>query len=148
MLLQKNQQFSRYDRNSHTWLYDHSLWPWTWTWRQQTNLLAWHFGPWCFITIPSLVTQDSAAERYHSDEHSLKFWTFSVTLTLTTTDQSNFFTRQFSSRLSAIKPNYCSWKRISTSDDILESHLWWHDPSLWPWPWRQQTNISGKLSGS
>ena len=34
-----------------------SLWPWTW--RQQTNLLAWHSGPWCCITIPSLVTQGS-----------------------------------------------------------------------------------------
>ena len=29
--------------------------------------------------------------RYHQDEHSLEFWTFSVTLTLTTTEQSNLF---------------------------------------------------------
>ena len=32
-------------------------------WEQQTNLLAWHFGPWCCITIPSLVTEGSAAEE-------------------------------------------------------------------------------------
>ena len=31
---------------------------------------------------------------YHSNEHSLKFWTFCVTLTLNTTQQSNLFTRQ------------------------------------------------------
>ena len=30
--------------------------------------------------------------RYHPDEHSLKLLTFSVTLTLTTTRQSNLFT--------------------------------------------------------
>ena len=29
--------------------------------------------------------------RYHPDEHSLKLLTFSVTLTLTTTEQSNLF---------------------------------------------------------
>ena len=32
--------------------------------------------------------------RYHQDEHSLEFFTFSVTLTLTTTEQSNLSTRQ------------------------------------------------------
>ena len=37
--------------------------------------------------------------RYHSDKHSLEFCTFFVTLTLTTTDQSNLFTRH------AIKPS-------------------------------------------
>ena len=33
-------------------------------------------------------------KRYYPDEHSLEFWTFSVTLTLTTTEQSDLFTRQ------------------------------------------------------
>ena len=33
--------------------------------------------------------------RYHPDEHSLKFLTFSVTLTLTTTEQSNLYTTQY-----------------------------------------------------
>ena len=32
--------------------------------------------------------------RYHPDEHSLEFLTFFVTLTLTTTEQSNLITRQ------------------------------------------------------
>ena len=32
--------------------------------------------------------------RYHPDEHSLEFLTLSVALTLTTTEQSNLFTRQ------------------------------------------------------
>ena len=41
--LQKDQQFSRYGRNSHIWSKEPSLWPWTW--RQPTSLLAWHFGP-------------------------------------------------------------------------------------------------------
>ena len=32
--------------------------------------------------------------RYHSDEHSLEFLTFSVTLTMTTTEQSKFFSQE------------------------------------------------------
>ena len=64
MWLQKDQQFSRHDRNSHTWLYEPSLWPWTW--RQQTNLLAWHSGLWWCITIPSLVTKGWAVEKISS----------------------------------------------------------------------------------
>ena len=48
--------------------------------------------------------------RYRWDEHSLEFWTFPVTLTLTTTEQSNLFTWQSSSWLGAIKPNYLSRK--------------------------------------
>ena len=51
-----------------------SLWPWTW--RKQTSLLAWHFGPWCCITIPSLLTEDSAAEEI------LSRWTFTGILNL------------------------------------------------------------------
>ena len=39
------------------------------------------------------------------DEHSLEFWTFSVILTLTTTEQSNLFTRQSTSWWCAIKPS-------------------------------------------
>ena len=62
-----------------------------WTWRQQTNLLARHSGPWWCITIPSLVTEGSADEEISS---RWTFWTFSVTLILTTTEQSNLFTRQ------------------------------------------------------
>ena len=36
---------------------------WPWTWRQQSNLLAWHSGPWWCITIPNLVTKGSAVEE-------------------------------------------------------------------------------------
>ena len=43
--------------------------------------------------------------RYHPDEHSLEFSTFSVTLTLTTTAQSNLFTRQSTLWWWAIKPS-------------------------------------------
>ena len=84
--------------------------------------------------------------KYRWDEHSLEFLTFPVTLT--TTEQSNLFTRQSSSWLGAVKPNYFSWERISNSEDILQSHLWWHDPPLWPWSWRQQTKIFRRQFGS
>ena len=66
--VQKDQQFSRFVRNSHIWLYEPSLWPWTW--RQQIYFLAWHSSPWWCITIPRLVTKGSAVQ-----EMSLR-WTF------------------------------------------------------------------------
>ena len=96
----EDQHFSRYGRNSHIWSNEPTLWPWTW--RQQTNLLAWHFGPWCCITIHSLVTEGLEAE-----EISFR-WTFTGILnllTLTTTQQSNLFTRQFILWWCAIKPS-------------------------------------------
>ena len=83
--MQKDQQFSRYGRNSHIWLNEPSLWPWTW--RQQTNVLAWHFGPWCCITIPSLVTEGSTAEEISSRWTVTRIFNLSVTLTLNTTIQ-------------------------------------------------------------
>ena len=43
--------------------------------------------------------------RYHSDKHSLEFWTFSVTLTLTTIEQSNLFMRQSILWWCAMKPS-------------------------------------------
>ena len=60
--------------------------------------------------------------RYCQDEHSLEFWTFSVTLTLTTTEQSNLFTRQSTLYRCAIKPKI-SCKSISSSDNILKGHI-------------------------
>ena len=72
--LQKDQQLGRYSRKSHIWSNEPSLWPWTS--RQQSNLLAWHFGPWCCITTQSLVTEGSAAEEI------LSRWTFTGILNL------------------------------------------------------------------
>ena len=60
--------------------------------------------------------------RCHSDEHSLKFWTFSVTFSLTTTEQSNLFTRQSSLWWWAIQPSLVP-KRICSSDEIFKSHI-------------------------
>ena len=58
--------------------------------------------------------------RYHSDEHSLEFWTFPVTFTLTTTEQSNLFTRQSTLWWCTTKT---SCKRIASSDNILKSKI-------------------------
>ena len=49
----KKQEFNRYDRNSHIWLYEPSLWPWPWRW--QTIPFKWYSGPWWCVTVPSLV---------------------------------------------------------------------------------------------
>ena len=43
--------------------------------------------------------------RYHPDEHSLEFWTSSVTWSLTTTEQSNLSLRQSTLWWCAIKPS-------------------------------------------
>ena len=57
-----------------------SLWPWNW--KQQTNLLAWHFGPWCCITIQSWLQTVQLLWRYCSGQHSLEFLTFFCDLDL------------------------------------------------------------------
>ena len=56
--------------------------------------------------------------RFDPDEHSLKFWTFAVTLTLNTTKQSNLFKIQSSS----FHQTKFGYKRISSSEQIIESH--------------------------
>ena len=61
--------------------------------------------------------------RYRWVEHSLECLTVPVTLTLTTTEQSNLFTRQSSSWLGAIKPIYFSCERISNSETYHKSSL-------------------------
>ena len=68
------------------------------------------------IFLHNILAQDTASlywvwlqkvqqqRKYYSDEHSLKFWTLSVTLTLTTTEQSNLFIWQSTLWWCAIKP--------------------------------------------
>ena len=58
---------------------------------------------------------------YHSDEHSLEFLTFSVTLTLTTTQQSFFSTRNHFMLVCHQTKFTC--KRVSNSDKISKSHI-------------------------
>ena len=53
-------------------------------------------GPWWWITIPSLVTEGSAVEEKSSGWTFTKIWTFSVSLILTTIQQSNLLERLFS----------------------------------------------------
>ena len=60
--------------------------------------------------------------RHHSDEHSLEFLTFSVTLTLTTTEQSIFFHKTFHFMLVCHQTKF-TCKRVSNSDNISKSHI-------------------------
>ena len=80
--------------------------PWPWTWRQQIYFLAGtrvHDGASPYqVWLQKL----QRLRRYRWVEHSLECLTVSVTFTLTTTEQSNLFTRQSSSWLGAIKPIY------------------------------------------
>ena len=82
-----------------------------WTWRQQTNLLAWHFGPWCCITIPSLVTEGSAAE-----EISFCFWDLDHNRAIQTFHRTIYL-------MMISHQTKVSCKRISSSDNILKSHI-------------------------
>ena len=59
--------------------------------------------------------------RYRPDELSLEFWTSSVTLTVTTTVQSNFFHKTIHLMRMYHQTKF-SCKRISSSDNKLKSH--------------------------
>ena len=95
---------------------------WAWTWRQETNLLAYYFGTWCCTTIPSLVTEDSAAE-----EMSFR-WTITGILNLfcdldldhNTAIQSFHKTIHL---LMMCHQTKFTCKRISNSDNIFKSHV-------------------------
>ena len=88
-------------------------------WRQQTNLLAWHSGPWWCITVPSLVTKGSAVEEI------LSRWTFTeifhlfcvLDLDHNRAIQSFHKTIQLMIMCYQIK---LSCKKVSSSEDILD----------------------------
>ena len=82
--------------------------------------------------------------RYHPDEHSLEFWTFPVTLT--TTELSNLLIRQSSVWWCAFKPSSVAKGSAVKKKEKIIFQL--YDPSLWPWPWRQWTNVFERHSGS
>ena len=96
-----------------------SLWPWAW--RQQTNLLAWHSGPW-YITIPSSVTKRSAVEGI------LSRWTFTGILNIFCDLDLDYnraiqFFHKTIQLMMVCHQNKFSCKRISSSEDILESNV-------------------------
>ena len=45
-------------------------------------------------------------------------------------------------------PIKCCCKNISSSVDTVKSQIWLYEPPLWPWTWRQQTNLLAWHSGS
>ena len=120
MCLQKDQQLSSCGRNICTWLYEPSLWHWTW--RQQTSLLAYYSGPWWCITIPSLVIKGSVVEEI------LPRWTFTgifnlfCDLDLDYKKAINFFHKAIQLMMICHQTKF-SCKRISSSEDILESQI-------------------------
>ena len=94
------------------------LWPWTW--RQQTNLLAWHFGLWCCITITSLVTEGSAAEEISSK------WTITGILNLfcdldLDNNRAIWSFHKTNHLMILYYQTKFSCKKISSSDIILKS---------------------------
>ena len=75
--------------------------------------------------------------KYRWVEHSLEFLILPVTLT--TTEQSNLLTGQ-SILWCTIKPSLVA-KGSAVQIMYWKVIFWLYNPSQWPWPWRQQTNI-------
>ena len=86
------------------WLYKLSLWPWHW--RQCTNFSTWHSGSWCYITIPSLVTKWSVAQKISSRQ------TFTNILNLCCDVD-----------LERSSPIFCP-QNTPASDDVLTNQVW------------------------
>ena len=64
--LQTDQQFRRYNKNSHILIIKALLWPWHWT--QWTNFSVRHSGLQCCITIPGLATKCSVVQKISSEQ--------------------------------------------------------------------------------
>ena len=76
---------------------------------------AWHFGPWCCVTTPSLVTEGSAAEEI------LSRWTFTGILNLFC-DLKLDHNKDIQSFHKTIHLMF-SCKRFRSSDNILKCHI-------------------------
>ena len=76
---------------------------------------------------------------YYLDKHSLTYWTFAVTLTLNVVIQ--FFHRTLQLMMLNYQTRFgCKW--TSSLEDIVEIVIFWlYKPMLWPWHWRQWTNL-------
>ena len=84
--------------------------------------------------------------RYHPDKHSPTFRTFAVTLTLNAVTQ--FFQKTLRLMMLYYQTKF-GRKRTSSLEDRVEIVMFLvYQPSLWPWLWRQKTNISAWHSGS
>ena len=108
----------------------------TLTLKIETDLFAWHSSSWWCITIPNLVTK-----RFVGLEDTI--WTNIDILTLCCDLGLECSNTMFHKTLWLIKIYHQTnfgCQRISSSEDIVERVRFWSDePSLWPWPWRQQT---------
>ena len=122
MRLHKDQQVSRYGRNSHIWSNisshcDPEL--------EDRKPIFLHDILAHYVASPYQIWLQKVQQqrRYRSHEHSLELWTSSVTLTSTTTQKSNNpLTRQSTLWWCAIKPSLLA-EGISSSENILKSHI-------------------------
>ena len=124
------------------WLYKPLLWPWHWT--QWTNSSAWHFGLWCCITIPGLVTKCSVVQKISSRQTFTNILNlhcdldlacsnpiFHRTLCLTMLYYQTKFGSKWTSSLEDIVKMDQQFRRYSKN-----SHIWLYQPLLWPRHWR------------
>ncbi len=98
--------------------------------------------------------------KYRWDEHSLESLTFPVTLTLTTTEQIQSFYKTIQLMIRCHQTKFLNQYYTNITNIILVAKgsaiqkIYYKvivgdmNTSLWPWPWRQQTNIFGRQFGS
>ena len=73
--------------------------------------------------------RDQWDKRYKIHKEWIKFWTFTVILTLKTTIQ---FLHTKIQLMMMYHPIKFGCKKVSSSADMVESHIWLNEPSLWP----------------
>ena len=114
------QKISRCSRNSHIWLNEPSQWPWTW--RQQTNLLAWQFGPW-YVASPYKVCLEKVSSWGDIIQMNIHWNSEPFLWPWPWPQQSNPFFSQDNPPVMMCHQIKFSCKRISSSDNILKRHF-------------------------
>ena len=117
---------------------------WLWPWTSQNDISEWYSGWWWCITILSFTDQ-----RHCPGKHSLKFRTFTVTLTLNTAKQPFHKTLQL--RMLWTCTVKLSWSQKNqfriynrNSNDFT---VWTQIQLLCPRPWRQKPIFCTRHSG-
>ena len=103
------------------------------------KMLTQHYGLWWCASMRSWLQKVQKFRRYLEESHFCMIWALTVTLTRKIGNQPVHMTLWVMMH----RHTKFYYERFSGSKDIVRANIpWWSEPSLWPWPWGQQSKWS------